>query len=282
VLVTGATDGLGKALAAELAGAGATVLLHGRDHERGERTLAELRAQTGSETLRWYRADLSSLAEVHSLAAQVAAEHERLDVLVNNAGIGTNLPGDGHRMQSADGHELRFAVNYLAPFLLTRLLQPLLVGSAPARIVNISSAGQAPIDFDDVMLERGYNGVQAYCQSKLALVMLTFDLAEKLGEYGVTANCLHPGTYMPTKMVFAAGVTPHDSLETGVRATARLVTAPELADVSGRYFDRLAEARGHRQAYDAEARRRLRELSEHLTGLAAPLSRRLPVEGTAN
>jgi len=271
VLVTGATDGLGKALAAELAGTGATVLLHGRDQERGERTLAELRAQTGSETLGWYRADLSSLAEVESLAAQVAAEHERLDVLVNNAGIGTNLPGDGQRMQSADGHELRFAVNYLAPFLLARLLQPLLVSSAPARIVNVSSAGQAPIDFGDVMLERGYNGVQAYCQSKLALVMLTFDLAEELGETGVTANCLHPGTYMPTKMVFAAGMTPHDSLETGVRATARLVTAPELADVSGRYFNRLAEARAHPQAYDAEARRRLQELSEHLTGLAATL-----------
>ncbi len=279
VLVTGATDGLGKALAAELAGTGATVLLHGRDQERGEQTLAALRAQTGSKTLGWYRADLSSLAEVHGLAEQVTAEHQRLDVLVNNAGIGTTLPGDGRRMESADGHELRFAVNYLAPFLLTRLLTPFLVGSAPARVVNVSSAGQAPIDFDDVMLEHRYSGVQAYCQSKLALVMLTFDLAEELGENGVTANCLHPGTYMPTKMVFAAGVTPHDSLETGVRATARLVAAPELAGVSGRYFDRLTEARAHSQAYDLEARRRLRELSERLTGVAAPLSTRLPVEG---
>jgi NAD(P)-dependent dehydrogenase (short-subunit alcohol dehydrogenase family) len=278
VLVTGATDGLGKALAAELAGTGATVLLHGRDQERGEQTLTELRAQTGSERLGWYCADLSSLAEVHSLAAQVAAEHERVDVLVNNAGIGSTLPGHGQRLESEDGHELRFAVNYLAPFLLTRLLRPLLVGSAPARVVNVSSAGQAPIDFDDVMLERGYTGVRAYCQSKLALVMLTFDLAEELGENGVTVNCLHPGTYMPTKMVLAAGVAPHDSLETGVRATARLVTAPELADVSGRYFERLAEARAHPQAYDADARRRLRELSEHLTGLAAPLSTQLPGE----
>jgi NAD(P)-dependent dehydrogenase (short-subunit alcohol dehydrogenase family) len=270
VLVTGATDGLGKALAAELAGTGATVLLHGRDQERGERTLAELRAQTGNETVGWYRADLSSLAEVRSLAEQVAADHERLDVLVNNAGIGTTLPGhDGRRVESEDGHELRFAVNYLAPFLLTRLLQPLLVGSAPARIVNVSSAGQAPIDFDDVMLERGYDGIQAYCQSKLALVMLTLDLAEELRGTGVTANCLHPGTYMPTKMVLAAGVTPLDSLETGVRATARLVRDPELAEVSGRYFDRLAEAQALPQASDPEARRRLRELSERLTGLAA-------------
>jgi NAD(P)-dependent dehydrogenase (short-subunit alcohol dehydrogenase family) len=267
VLVTGATDGLGKALAAELAGAGATVLLHGRDQERGEQTLEELRAETGSETLRWYRADLSSLAEVRAFAEQVAAEHEQLDVLVNNAGIGTASPGDGRRGESEDGHELRFAVNYLAPFLLTRLMQPLLLGSAPTRIVNVTSAGQAPIDFDDVMLERRYDGVQAYCQSKLALVMLTFDLAEELAGTGVTANCLHPGTYMPTKMVLAAGVTPRDSLESGVRATARLVTAPELAEVSGHYFDRLAEARAHPQAYDPEARRRLRELSGRLRGI---------------
>jgi NAD(P)-dependent dehydrogenase (short-subunit alcohol dehydrogenase family) len=269
VLVTGATDGLGKALAAELAGRGAAVLLHGRDQERGEQALAELRAQTGNETVGWYRADLSSLAEVRRLAEQVAAEHERLDVLVNNAGIGTTLSGNAGRLESEDGYELRFAVNYLAPFLLTRLLQPLLVGSAPARIVNVSSAGQAPIDFDDVMLERGYDGMQAYCQSKLALVMLTLDLADELRETAVTANCLHPGTYMPTKMVLAAGVTPLDSLETGVRATARLVTDPELADVSGRYFDRLVDARAHSQAYDPQARRRLRELSERLTGLAA-------------
>jgi NAD(P)-dependent dehydrogenase (short-subunit alcohol dehydrogenase family) len=267
MLVTGATDGLGKALAAELAGTGATVLLHGRDQHRCEQTLAEVRAQTGSETLGWYRADLSSLAEVRGLAEQIAAEHGRLDVLVNNAGIGGTLPGDGRRVESEDGHELRFAVNYLAPFLLTRLLQPLLVGSVPARVVNVSSAGQAPINFDDVMLEHGYNGMQAYCQSKLALVMLTFDLAEELSASGVTANCLHPGTYMPTKMVLAAGVTPRDSLESGVRATARLATAPELAGVSGRYFDRLAEARAHPQAYDAQARRRLRELSNGLVGL---------------
>ena len=111
-------------------------------------------------------------------------------------------------MESEDGYELRFAVNYLAPFLLTRRLLPLIERSAPARIVNVSSAGQAPIDFDDVMLERAYSGIQAYCQSKLALVMFTFDLAEELEGTGVTANCLHPGTYMPTNMVRGAGVEP--------------------------------------------------------------------------
>jgi NAD(P)-dependent dehydrogenase (short-subunit alcohol dehydrogenase family) len=167
-------------------------------------------------------------------------------------------------MESRDGHELRFAVNYLAPFLLTRRLVPLLRRSAPARIVNVSSAGQAPIDFDDVMLERSYSGVQAYCQSKLALVMLTLDLAEELRDAGVSATCLHPGTYMPTKMVRAAGVSPVDSLESGVQATLRLVADPELEDVSGVYFERERKSAPHPQAVDPEARRRLRELSERL------------------
>ena len=144
ILVTGATDGLGKALAANLAAAGAHVLLHGRDAKRGEQTLAELQALTGSETLGWYNADLSSLTDVRALAERVKADHSRLDVLVNNAGIGTTLPGDGRRVESADGYELRFAVNYLAPFLLTRLLRPLLIESAPARVVNVSSAGRRP------------------------------------------------------------------------------------------------------------------------------------------
>jgi NAD(P)-dependent dehydrogenase (short-subunit alcohol dehydrogenase family) len=268
VLITGATDGLGKAVAAELAGAGAKVLLHGRDEGRGTQTLTELREQTGNDRLEWCRADLSSLGEVRDLAERLSVRQERIDVLVNNAGIGTELPGGGQRLESEDGYELRFAVNYLAPFLLTRLLEPLLVDSAPARIVNVSSAGQAPIDFADVMLERRYSGVQAYCQSKLALVMFTFDLAHELRDRGVTANCLHPGTYMPTKMVLASGVSPVDSLESGVQATMRLIAAPELEGVSGRYFNRLEEARAQAQAEDAEARARLRELSERLVGLS--------------
>jgi len=269
VLVTGATDGLGRAVATELAGLGATVLLHGRDDPRGEQALRDIQAATGSERLVWYRADLASLAQVRDLAESVAAEQERLDVVVNNAGIGTTMGGDRRRMESADGNELRFAVNYLAPFLLTRLLEPLLMASAPSRIVNVTSAGQAPIDFDDVMLEERYDGIQAYCQSKLALVMLTLDLAEELGGSGVTANCLHPGTYMPTKMVLESGTRPRDSLESGVDFTMRLIVDPALERVSGRYFDRLQESLAHPQAYDADARRRVRELSERLTSLPA-------------
>jgi NAD(P)-dependent dehydrogenase (short-subunit alcohol dehydrogenase family) len=269
VLVTGATDGLGKAISVELARAGATVLVHGRSPERAEAAAADIRAASGSELLRTCAGDLASLAQVRSLAEGVLSAEPRLDVLVNNAGIGTAGPGGGERVESADGHELRFAVNYLAPFVLTRLLEPLLVRSAPARIVNVASAGQAPIDFDDVMLEDGYDGGRAYSQSKLAMVAWTFDLAERLAGRGVTATVLHPGTYMPTKMVLEAGVEPYDSLETGVRATLRLIADPALDGVTGRYFDRTEESRARPQAYDPDARRKLRELSERLAGLGA-------------
>lgn len=264
ILITGATDGLGRGLAAQLAQTGATLLLHGRDDERGRQTIAEIRSETGNQRLHWYRADLASLDEVRALADAVAREHPRLHCLVNNAGIGTTLPGDGQRLESRDGYELRFAVNCLAGFLLTRLLLPAITASAPARIVNVSSAGQATIDFGDVMLESSYSGVQAYCQSKLAQVMFTLDLAEELDGAGVTVNCLHPGTYMPTKMVLAAGVTPATPLEAGVEAVRHLVDGADVAAVTGRYFNGLLEARAHPQAYDAAARRRLRELSERL------------------
>ena len=269
VLVTGSTDGLGRALARDLAAQGATVLLHGRDPAKGDETLREIREATDNERVAFYMADFGSLAQVRGLAERIIDEHDRLDVLVNNAGIGTGGRSATERKVSEDGYELRFAVMYLAPFLLTRLLEPLLVRSAPARIVNIASAGQAAIDFDDVMLESGYSGVQAYCQSKTALVMLTFDLADELRDRGVTANCNHPGTYMPTKMVLEAGVSPVDTLESGVEATMHLIADPELDDVTGKYFDRLRESRAHSQAYDTDARRRLHELSLELVGLPA-------------
>jgi NAD(P)-dependent dehydrogenase (short-subunit alcohol dehydrogenase family) len=269
ILVTGATDGLGGGVAERLAAGGATVLVHGRDDARGEATIRDIRDATGNERLRWYRADLASLADVRALAERVTADEPRLDALVNNAGIGTTLPGDGARQVSADGYELRFQVNYLAHYLLTRLLLPLLERSAPARIVNVSSAGQAPIDFGDVMLERSYSGRQAYGQSKLAQIMFTIDLAEELRGTGVTANALHPATFMPTKIVLSGGVDPVSTLEQGVAATMRLVTSPELDEVSGRYFNGMREARPDPQAADPSARRRLRELSDQLTGLSA-------------
>ena len=264
ILVTGATDGLGKAVAASLAGESARLILHGRDDARLEATADELGGTSGNDEIRCYRADFASLDSVRALGDEIARDYDRLDALVNNAGIGTKLPGEGERLESRDGHELRFAVNYLAHYALTRSLLPLIRDSAPARIVNVSSAGQAPIDFDDVMLERHYSGVQAYCQSKLAQVMFTFDLAEELDPSAVTANCLHPATYMPTKMVHAAGVNPASSLEEGRDATLRLVADPELHGVSGHYFNGTHDAAAHPQAYDEDARRQLRELSERL------------------
>jgi len=261
VLITGATDGLGRALATHLAATGMTVLLHGRDDERGRRTVAEIARATGNHRLFWYCADLADLTQVRGLAAAVARDRRWLTDLVNNAGIGTTVPGGGKRQESRDGHELRFAVNYLAGFLLTRMLTGMLAESAPARVVMVSSAGQSPIDLDDVMLTRGYSGTEAYCRSKLAQIMFAIDLAEELSGTGVTVNALHPADYMPTKLV----QTPRSTLEAGVRATARLLLDPELDGVGGQYFDGLVPALALPQAYDVTARRRLRELSERLT-----------------
>jgi NAD(P)-dependent dehydrogenase (short-subunit alcohol dehydrogenase family) len=263
IVITGATDGLGKGLATELATSGAKLILHGRDEGKGRALIDELSSRATGE-LEWRRADFASLDDVRDLADSLEDE-ERIDVLVNNAGIGTAGP----REESEDGYELTLQVNYLAPFLLTRRLLRLIERSAPSRIVNVSSAGQMPIDFDDVMLERSYSGGQAYCQSKLALVMFTFDLAEELEGTGVTANCLHPGTYMPTNMVSRAGIEPVTPLEDGVAATMRLITSPELENVNGHYFDGTSESAPHPQAEDPEARRRLSEISAELTGVQA-------------
>jgi NAD(P)-dependent dehydrogenase (short-subunit alcohol dehydrogenase family) len=259
VLITGATDGLGRALAARAHDDGWTVLAHGRNAEK----LAALAAELPG--VRTFCADLASLAAVGTLADEVRAATDRLDVLVSNAGIGFTEPGDGERLESADGYELRFAVNYLASYVLTRRLLPLLRASAPARIVQVASAGQYPIDFDDVMLERGYDGVRAYRQSKLAQVMFTFDLADELDGSGVTATTLHPATFMATSMVRDAGIEPVSSVEQGLEATWRLVADPALDGVTGAFFNGTQAARAEEQAYDRDARRTLRELSQQLT-----------------
>src|SRR5882757_1654358 len=261
-IVTGATDGLGRALAERIAARGDRVIVHGRDPGRIDRAVEEIRAATGNDQVYPARADLADLAQVRALAESVLAEHSHLDVLVSNAGIGTSGPGGRTREVSADGYELRFAVNYLAGYLLTRLLLPRLRAAPSARIVQVSSAGQAPIDFDDVMLERNYSGIQAYCQSKLAQIMLTFDLADELAGTDVTATALHPATYMPTKIV----TNPISTIDEGVEATYRLVAAPELDGVSGQYFDGQHPAKAHPQAYNLGARKRLHDLSDQLTG----------------
>ena len=261
ILVTGATDGLGKHVASALARRGATVLVHGRSPERLQATLVELRGQTSSQKVGSYVADLSSLAAVRDLAERILSEYDRLDVLVNNAGIIVQ-----ERRESEDGYELTFAVNYLSHFLLTRLLLPLLKDSAPARVVNVASAGQSPIDFDDPMLERGYDAMRAYSTSKLAQIMFTFELAERLSGKGVSVNALHPASLMDTKMVQDTFGYTVSTVEEGAEAVVRLAVSQEVEGVTGRYFDGKREARTDGQAYDEEARQRLWELSEELCG----------------
>ncbi|MCX4647753.1 SDR family NAD(P)-dependent oxidoreductase [Streptomyces sp. NBC_01446] len=270
-LITGATQGLGRGIALDLATRGDTLLLHGRDAGRLEAVAADVRAAAPDATVRTYLADLSDLDQVRAMADRIRDAEPRLDALVNNA-----VAGGGaeplRREVSAQGHELRFAVNHLAPYALIRGLLPLLKASAPAHVVNVASMGQERIDFDEVMLERDYEGLRAYCRSKLALIMATFELGAELEGTGVTVNALHPAHLMDTEGVRAYGLAPVTGIDEGVRPTVRLITDPELGSTTGRYFDRFTDARAHEQAYDKEARRRLMALTDELTGYgpAAP------------
>ncbi len=263
-LVTGSTDGLGKEVARQLGALGALVIVHGRNPERGEEVARAIRSAGAGDAV-FYRADLGSLASVEAFAEQVRSRHQRLDLLVNNAAAVTGA----ERQTSSDGHELAFAVNYLAHFLLTYRLLPLLEASAPARVVNVSSLGQTPIDFDDIMMERSYNSGDAYRRSKLAQIMFTIDLGAELDAAKVTVNSLHPARSMNTARVINGGFQPLSTVEEGAEATMQLAVSPELAGRTGLYFNGLNEARANAQAYDVEARRRLRALSVELTGVGA-------------
>jgi NAD(P)-dependent dehydrogenase (short-subunit alcohol dehydrogenase family) len=236
VLVTGATDGLGRRVARKLAAKGARVLLHGRNPERLEAVLEEVRGQKGGGGS--YLADLSSLAAVRGLAERILSDEEHLDVLVNNAGIISR-----RRRVSEDGVELTFAVNYLSHVLLTGLLMPLLRDSVPARIVNVASAGQSPLDFSNPMLERGYDAMKAYSQSKLAQIMFTFELAKRQRNTGVTVNALHPASLMDTKMVQDTFGYTMSTVEEGAEAVVRLAVSLEVEGVTSAYFDGTRGAR---------------------------------------
>jgi len=266
VLITGSTDGVGRYVAAKLASAGAKVLIHGRDRERGTALVDEVKREGRGEAM-FYPADLSSLSETRQLAEAVKADHSRLELFISNAGIGSQSLGS-ERRTSADGHELRFAVNYLSGFLLAHLLLPLLKASAPSRIVNVASLGQHPIDFDDVMLTRSYTGTRAYAQSKLAQIMFTIDLAQELTGSGVTVNSLHPATYMNTTMVREGGITPISTVEQGGEAILHLAVGDDMEGKSGLFFNGMQQAKANPQAYDQVARKLLRALSLKLTGLA--------------
>jgi NAD(P)-dependent dehydrogenase (short-subunit alcohol dehydrogenase family) len=251
ILVTGSTDGLGRRVAAELARRGAHVIVHGRDPAKVDEAVGETGAAEGLV------ADLADLAQVRRLADEAG----ELDTLVNNAGV-----IEPERRESADGYELTLAVNHLSHFLLTELVLPRV--REPARIVNVSSIGQAPLDWDDLMFVRGYEGYTAYAKSKLAQVLFTMELAERLAGREITVNALHPATLMATKMVTGNLGRPRSSVEEGVEAVVRLVADPELDGLSGRFFDGTRESAAHGQAYDVAARRRLWVESERLTRAA--------------
>jgi NAD(P)-dependent dehydrogenase (short-subunit alcohol dehydrogenase family) len=266
-VVTGATAGIGREIALALAKLGATVVIVARDTTRAARTVEEIARAAHNPSLSWVLADFASLDSVRKGAAEITKRHEAIHVLVNNAGVAKK-----QRTLSVDGIELTFAVNHLAPFLLTRELLPLLRAGAPARIVTVASAAEAhkPIDFDDLQSEKRYRGYTAYAKTKLMNVMFTYELAERLAGSGVTANCVHPGA-VATDMLrqipwWLYGLISPFLLtpEQGAAAPVSLASSPEVEGVSGDYFVKERAKPSSLPSYDVESRKRLWEMSEAL------------------
>lgn len=257
-LVTGATSGLGRSVALALAGQGWTVLVHGRDGTRTAAMVKEIHERGGSA--RPYLADLASLAQVAALGRAVAADHPSLGLLVNNAGVGAGRPGRG-RQESADGYELRLAVNYLAPVLLTRTLGGAL-RAAPSQVLNIGSVGMSEVDLDDPQFTRRWDGMESYTRSKFALAAFTFATAEEWHATPVHVNCSHPATYMDTGMVRESGVSPWTSVEEGRRAVFHAIEEGRTS--TGLFFNGTHATRAHRRAYDRGVQQRLAELADRL------------------
>ncbi|MFD7169308.1 SDR family NAD(P)-dependent oxidoreductase [Streptomyces violascens] len=265
VLVTGATSGLGRHLAEQLAAQDATLLLHGRDPDRLQTLCRRLRDEGAS--VYGYVSDLAHLFEVRELALRVLRDWPRLDVLINNAGTGPGAEG-APRELSQDGYELRFAVGYLAPFLLSRLLLPALRCSASARVANVVSGVQVPIDLGDLQMAGSYHGWVAYGRAKLALASFTMDFAEEVYAEGIAVNCVHPANFMPTAMVKEIGAEPQSTLWQGGEAVLRLVR-PSVAGSTGHYYNGLTPASPHDDVLDAMKRRLLREVTEYLLAQAS-------------
>jgi retinol dehydrogenase-14 len=273
VLITGGTSGIGKATAVAVAAMGADVVVVGRNPERGEAAVEEIRAQSHSEAVELILADLSVQSEVRRLADEFQERHDRLDVLANNAGL-----VQSKRTETEDGIETTFAINHLAPFLLTNLLLERLEESAPSRVITVSSEAQrwGNMDFEDIQSTRKYRGFPVYGMTKLANIMFTYELAERLKGTGVTANCLHPGPVStnfgknnggPMALFFRLGKPFMRSPEQGADTLIWLAVSPDVEDVSGKYFSDRKEIEAKEIAYDEGARRRLWEVSEDLTGL---------------
>lgn len=271
-LVTGANSGIGLVTAQKLAGLGATVVMVCRDGDRGERALEEVRRGGKGAPVELMLCDLASLGSVRSLAEEYAEKHDTLHVLVNNAGV-----AKVRRSVTADGFEATFQVNYLSPFLLTDLLLGLLKKSAPSRVVNVSSAAHfgGRLDFGDLQMEKGYGVMKAYSQSKLALVLFTYELARRLEGTGVTANCLHPGTVATN--IWGRAMGPAAFLgkvsrlfligpEKGAETSVYLATSPEVEGVTGKYFDQMREKRSSADSYDEALAQRLWSATVPLVG----------------
>ena len=272
-LITGATAGIGKAAAMQLAQLGATLVLVARDPQKATKTTEQIRQQTGNHEIEFLLADLSSQQQVRQLAEDFKARHQRLDVLVNNAGAVMTS-----RQHSVDGIEMTFALNYLSYFLLTNLLLDVLTSSNPSRIVNVSSDSHqnAELDFQDLQYQGRYRGFQAYGRSKLANVLFTYELARRLEGTGVTANSLHPGL-VATNLVANNGVTGRvmnvffrvfgRSSDKGARTVTYLASSHIVEGVSGRYYVDEQAVPSSQASYDEEAARQLWQVSEELTGL---------------
>ena len=273
VLITGGTSGIGKAAATALAGMGATVVTTGRNEERGKRALQEIREESGNDGVELILADLTVQDEVRRLAEELRERHNQLEVLVNNAGLVLS-----ERTETPDGIETQLAINHLAPFLLTNLLLDLLKESAPSRIVTVSSDAHrwAKIDLDDLQSRKRYRGMQVYGKTKLANIMFTYELAERLEGTGVTANCMHPGGVNtnfgnnqggPMNLLFRLFKPFMRSPEQGADTLIYLASSPEVEGMTGKYLaDRKVKAASD-AAYDETTRKRLWEASEELTGL---------------
>lgn len=263
ILVTGSTGGLGRETALALARAGDHVIIHGRNAERAREVIQEIE-RDGRGSARFYQADLASLEATKDLAKAILADYDRLDVLVNNAGV--FFPNQQERRLSADGYELHFHVNYLAGYVLTNMLLPLLEASAPSRVVNVAS-GQRPLDFDDLMFEKDYNGLDAYLRSKNAQIMMTFAMEPYLSSRNIATNALFPSGLMNTDMVIEAGFEPQSSVETGRDALLQLIND----DVgTGHFFNVFEVGEAIPQASDPSAQQKLMEASEKLTSVRFP------------
>jgi len=254
ILITGATDGLGKLVAKHLVAQGAVVLLHGRNPKKGKALVVEL-SKVGE--VEYYNADYSSLKEVKNMSEVILKDHDQIDILINNVGIGKGKIQV--RELSQDGIELRFEVNYLSHVLLTENLLPLLPENT-ASIINVASIGQELIDFSNLMLEKGYEGFFAYKQSKTALIMYTIELANRLKSRGIKVNAIHPASLMNTKMVTEEWDYSLTTVEEGADAVESLLFTPK----TGEYFDRKQPSKAISQVYNQSARKKLMKITMEL------------------